>query len=186
MRKKILVFSFTAAVIFIIVVFVCSTYFGNSPLNMSLSRKNNFISILPEGWAFFTISSESPRTYFFKVEKNDPKEISLRNFSLKYAFGFNRNNRVYNIQLDHLHNKLNNDTIYKYTIKASNVNNIFEHIKLDTINYNALTLEKKMMPNVDNGDYLVVVQEMLPWSMLHRNINYKSNFTILPVSFKVK
>jgi hypothetical protein len=184
MLKKYLIF-FSSVVLVITIFFaVCSTYFGNNPLNISLTRKNKLISFLPEGWAFFTISAKAPLIYFFEVKLSKPSEIKLRNFSLEYCLGFNRDNRVLNIQLDHLHNKLNPDSIVEYNFREKSLENLMKKLNIDTLNFNDLIVDNKIMPSVNEGKYIVVIKKTLPWSMMSRNINYPTSYVVVPVKLK--
>ncbi len=151
-----------------------------------MARKKQMVSVLPEGWAFFTINSRSSRVYFFKVNSGKLEQINLRNQTLKNAFGFSRNNRIYNMQLDHLHSKLPHDSsTIQYQSRASDIYQLIARTNADTLKFNPLTLNEKSNPYLESGLYVLCVQEMLPWAMIRRNKVYPSDFTILPVSLKI-
>jgi len=183
---KHIVFFLSLIVVTTLIIFVVSSYFGNNRLNRSLARKKQMVSVLPEGWAFFTINSRSSRVYFFKVNSGKLEQINLRNQTLKNAFGFSRNNRIYNMQLDHLHSKLPHDSsTIQYQSRASDIYQLIARTNADTLKFNPLTLNEKSNPYLESGLYVLCVQEMLPWAMIRRNKVYPSDFTILPVSLKI-
>jgi antimicrobial peptide system SdpA family protein len=167
---------FTAGIIF----YFISIYFGNNPLNRRLKSKTKLISIFPEGWAFFTKKSSDPRVYIFKVESDKISEVNLRNFSAEYLYGLSRNNRLLNIQFCNILKKVCTDSLPYFEMKASDPKKIKELI-IASINFNDVKLDRKLVPQI-RGRYLLAIQKMLPWPLIHKEPSYPSNYSIYPVN----
>lgn len=167
--------------VFSIVFFIISIYFGNNPLNNSLTSKIKIISVLPQGWAFFTKKSTEPRLYIYKVERNNLSEINLRNFSSEYYFGMSRDNRILNLQIVNVFKKVNTDSSIHYEFNSINTKELTEAVQVDTLNFNQVLIKSEIAPNI-KGKYLLIVQLMLPWPLLHYQPEYPSKFIIYPIN----
>jgi antimicrobial peptide system SdpA family protein len=161
--------------------YITSIYFGNNPLNNRLNTKIKMISLLPEGWAFFTRASNEPRQYTFKLEGDKFFEVNLRNFSSEYYFGMSRHNRVLSLELSTVFQKVNNDTSIHYLYTATDVQQVITKIKKEQLTFNEIALKKHTAPDI-HGKYLMVVQLMLPWSLLNRDPDYPTNFIAYPIN----
>lgn len=178
--KKHITFYSSIILVAVVVFFFISIYFGNNPLNRKRKPEHQLASLFPEGWAFFTKNSTEPRLYVFKVESGKVFEVNLRNFSSEYFFGLSRNNRLLNMQFSNILKKSCMDSLSHFDLKATNTNHLIESIKLDTVKFNKLLIEKSIAPNV-TGQYLLAIQKMLPWPLIHKEFTYPSNYTIYPV-----
>lgn len=165
-----------------IVFYIISIYFGNNPLNNSLISKVKVISVLPEGWAFFTKNSSEPQLYIYKVERNKLSEINLRNFTSEYFFGMSRNNRILNLQVANVFKKVNNDSSIHYEFHSINITQLTNVLHVDTLDFNRVSIKNAIAPNIEEGKYLMIVQLMLPWALLHCQPYYPSKFIIYPIN----
>lgn len=179
--KRYIIFFTAILTVVCFIFFIISIYFGNNPLNNRLSSKMRMVSIMPEGWAFFTRASNEPRQYIYKINGNNLSEINLRNISAEYYFGMSRDNRILFLQFNTVFQKINNDSSKFYSYRSINVNAVTSKIKLDTLKYNEISMKRDVTPNV-NGKYLMIVELMLPWSLLNRDANYPTNFIVYPIN----
>lgn len=177
------VLMFFLALIFNTFIFfkLISIYFGNNPLNNSQTGLVNYVSVFPEGWAFFTKSSKDPRLYIFNCNENRIENINLRNFSKDYYFGISRHNRILNVELGNIISNIHLHPIKSFSIRADNENNIPSKLKISEIKFSNLTVSKKQNYHF-KGKYLIVVQYLLPWSLLNRKPDYPSKYVIYPIN----
>jgi hypothetical protein len=155
-------------------------YFGSNPLNNTLTAKMKMVSILPEGWAFFTKNANEPRQYTYKVSEDGLHELNQRNFSSEYYFGMSRYNRLLSLQLNSVFKKVNNDSSIRYVLNAGSATLLTEDLNVDTFRYNQVSLPKTVVPDI-NGKYLMIMQLMLPWGLLHRSPGYSTKFIVYPI-----
>jgi antimicrobial peptide system SdpA family protein len=176
-------FAFLFSVLFVafIIFFVMSIYFGNNPLNNTMLSKIKIVSILPEGWAFFTAKSTEPRVYAFKLRDNKLTEMNLRNFSGEYYFGMSRYNRVLNLQIANVFQNVPNDSSSHYEFSAVNSIELLSKMNTDLFNFNDISIKKTRAPDLI-GKYVIVVQLMLPWSMIYSKPNYPSKYIAYPIN----
>lgn len=167
---------------FVVLVFfkVASIYLGNNPLNKSYYSQIKFASGFPQGWAFFTKSAKDPQ--IFMIEYDKPRNIKILNFqstSTDFYLGVSRHNRILNVEIGNILSKLDS-TIKPYQVKAKKIEDIFEYIKAKKIKFTSINIEKKLAPDF-NGEYVIVIQEMLPWPLMNKIPDYPSNFTLFPI-----
>ncbi len=181
--SKISLVSFFAGVCFNVFIFflLLSVYFGANPLNHSRALHVNFVSIFPQGWAFFTKSSKDPQLYLFSYNKGKFRPINLRNFSAEYDFGLSRHNRILNVEIHHIFRKIKEDSIQGYEIKAISPDKIPEVIlKNKKVKYENIAIKKELTPDL-NGKYLLALQFQLPWALLHRKSDYPLHYNVYPI-----
>ncbi|GEN77486.1 SdpA family antimicrobial peptide system protein [Chryseobacterium hagamense] len=186
MKIKIIYFLTAIILVFAIIIKILSVYFGNNPLNNSRYGYINYVSVIPEGWAFFTKNARDPLTYIFKNSDGNITSVNLRNFSSDYSYGISRHNRIVSIEIGNVFDKINKDTLTKGTsIKALDVDELTNILKEKKVDYKDIYIEKKHSPDL-NGKYIFVLQRLLPWTLLNRKSNYKSTFVIYPVNIIYK
>jgi hypothetical protein len=174
--------TFFSSILFVagIILYFTSIYFGNNPLNRKSKSKAKLVSIFPEGWAFFTKNSTDPRVYIFKVDAGEIREVNLRNFSSEFFYGLSRDNRLLNMQFGSILKAAFSDSLYSLEYKISDPQKI-RNLKIDSLKFTEISIEKKNAVYI-RGKYLLAVQKMLPWPLIHKEPAYQSNYTIYPVN----
>lgn len=184
MKKNQLIFITTTFSIVAIVFIFISLYFGFNPINNSIKNRIAIISVFPQGWAFFTRDSRESRLHVFDLQNNG-ELMNLRNTSLKFGFGASRHNRIQNLQVSNIVRGLNIDSISEYKIKAVLPTDINSKINFDTLIYQNVIIDKEVSPDFQ-GKYIIAIQLMLPWYLLHKQPNYPSTFILYPVNIIYK
>ena len=77
-RASFYVFIFTICINLLIIFKLMSVYFGNNPLNNSPRQSISYVSIFPEGWAFFTKSAKEPRIHIYNCNNNKIEYVDIR------------------------------------------------------------------------------------------------------------
>jgi len=173
-------FSFFAGVLTVgAAIFFCmAVYFGNNPLNRSFTIKQKMVSILPEGWAFFTKSAKDPMLYVFSYENGQLHNMNLRNFSSQYCFGFSRENRLLNVETGTIIQAINKKTsLVSKEIKLTDIDSLSSLIDLKNARFDSIVVARKNVPDF-KGRYVFLVQKMLPWSLKHKRPSYPSYCTV--------
>lgn len=184
--SKTSIIAFFLGIFFVSTLFfkLISVYFGNNPLNNSQTSMTNYVSIFPEGWAFFTRSSKEPRLHIYTCESNMIKSVNLRNFSSDYYFGISRHNRVLNIEVNDIMKKIQLDSINSFEIMSNDEQNLSNLIKIKNVKFKDITVDKK---NKDfKGKYILAIQYLLPWSLLSQKSDYPSKYIVYPVNIILK
>ena len=158
-----------------------SIYFGNNPLNNSQLNYMNYVSVFPEGWAFFTKSPKEPRLYIFDCNKKNIEILNLRNFSVDYYFGISRHNRILNIEVENIMSIVQKDSIRSFSLNSINERNISKILNLNEIEFSDIKINKNQDSNF-KGKYIIAVQHLLPWSLLHKQPDYPSKYVIYPIN----
>lgn len=158
-----------------------SVYFGNNPLNNSQLSYTNYISFFPEGWAFFTKSPKEPRLYIYDCNKKNIENLNLRNFSKDYYFGISRHNRILNIEVENIMSNVQKDSIKSFSLNSTNERNISKILNLNSIAFSNIKIDKNQNSHFI-GKYIIAVQYLLPWSLLHRQPDYPSKYIIYPIN----
>jgi antimicrobial peptide system SdpA family protein len=157
-----------------------SIYFGNNPLNRRSKSKAKLVSIFPEGWAFFTKNSTDPRVYVFRVESTGITEVNVRNFSAEFFYGLSRDNRLLSMQFGNILKTAFTDSLCSIEFRLSDPQKICD-LRPDALTYSDVLIEKKTATYI-RGKYLLAIQKMLPWPLIHKEPAYESNYTIYPVN----
>jgi antimicrobial peptide system SdpA family protein len=181
--NKYSVFSFVFAILIVVCFpfFFISLYFGGNPL-YSAKKKTILSLVFPEGWAFFTRSSQEPRLYVYKYNNEQHFEmVNFRNFSKEYIFGIYRHNRIILMEFNNVLQKLNNDSVLYRQIKTDKIENLNEYIDTARIEYNNVLIDKKLVPDIE-GKYILALQFMLPWQLIHKNNSYPSKVFLYSVN----
>lgn len=179
--KSVFVFCLAVMIVLFVVFKVVAIFFGNNPLNNSRYAYLSYISVFPQGWAFFTKNSNDPLLYIYHYSDNEIQSAINRNFSVKNYFGISRHNRVMILQSSHLLKQIKIDSTKLKTIKALNVDELSDSIIKYNFSFDSVNVEKEKIPDF-KGQYFFIYQELLPWSLIHKNPKYKSTFKIYPVN----
>lgn len=120
-----------SAIIFLIMM----AAFPDSPIHSSSLTQLNLISIVPEGWAFFTRSPREENIYVYEKDKESLwKLVNIPGASPTFIFGLDRSGRAISAELQilldqlpdsndwvesrvKLKNFLSNDTLVAYQVK---------------------------------------------------------------------
>ena len=158
-----------------------SVYFGNNPLNNSPRQSISYVSIFPEGWAFFTKSAKEPRIHIYNCNNNKIEYVDIRNFSKEYYFGISRHNRILNIEMGNILEKIKMEKINSFVIMSNNEKELNKKLNPSKIKYSNIYVSST--GNKDfKGKYLLSVQYLLPWPLLKQKQNYPSKFVIYPIN----
>ncbi|MDP5197983.1 SdpA family antimicrobial peptide system protein [Flavobacterium sp. DG2-3] len=185
--SKLSFFSFFLAILIVLLIFfkITAIYFGNNPLNKQYTSKSQLTSMFPQGWAFFTKSSRESQLHIFDCNSLEPKLKNLKSFTSEYYFGISRKNRVLNIEMNTIFQKIVTDSVKPLYIKSTNIYSVNEEIKRKKIHYKKIILKKGSAPNF-KGKYLFVSQIMLPWNIIKRKTDYPSSFIVYPIEITEK
>ncbi|MBF4472904.1 SdpA family antimicrobial peptide system protein [Flavobacterium sp. HJJ] len=180
--SKLSILSFYSSIFLVLIIFFkfISVYAGNNAIHNSHSDTSKFVSVFPQGWAFFTASSKGPLFYVFDCNSKYPKLKNLRSFSKEYYFGISRKNRVLNIEINNMFQQIEKDSINGIVIKTSDINNISHAMMKQKFIFNKIFLKKENAPNF-KGKYFFVTQTLLPWSILRRKSDYPSLYNVFPI-----
>ncbi|MGV4439784.1 SdpA family antimicrobial peptide system protein [Ornithobacterium rhinotracheale] len=177
--KKLLVFFASLSLVIITIFGVLSIYMGNSPLNKKRFIYIDYISVFPQGWGFFTKDPREPLVFIYKHDNNDYKSIIERNFSTKNLLGLSRKNRILIIESSHVLKEIIKNCQYK-NFKATNINRLKTQFKNIDFDYEKVYVDSSLSPDIV-GDFIFVIQEQLPWSLIYKDPKYKSNFKVYSV-----
>ena len=181
LKSSLIAFYISISIVILIFFTVLSVYFGNNPLNNSYTTKSKFISVFPQGWAFFTKSAKEPEFYIFECDKGKIKMKNLKNFSKDYYYGISRHNRILMIEANTILNKIKYDSITGYRLTTIKADNIVKKINLDTLKFNSVNVFKENVPDF-KGKYLFVIKQQLPWALLNKKPNYPSSFIVYAIN----
>ncbi len=131
-------------------------------LNVPSQVHSTIMSVIPEGWGFFTKSPRDPETHVARLQNGVLQELNIvSSFQIKYAFGFNRLARAQGLEVDELLGQLQASSLWRecqqsVTVCAPN-----------------LAVQKKLVNTVHAptlcGDLLLFERRPIPWA--YRNLN---------------
>ncbi|AZA78625.1 SdpA family antimicrobial peptide system protein [Chryseobacterium sp. G0186] len=160
---------------------VSSVYFGNNPLNKSKETKRKYILFFPQGWAFFTKEPREPLIYFFSYSNNQLDDIIDKNFSLNTFWGAAKKNRIINIELQKVINKANTDSIPYRTEEFLGIKELKENVINRNNEFTHINIDRKYIPSITNGKYLIVIEEQLPWALLSKTSTHNKKFKMYTI-----
>lgn len=176
-----LVFYGSAAFYVFVFALMAQSYAGNNPLNTLNNSIVHYVSLFPQGWAFFTKSPREPSLALYAVTNSHLDKIDLRGFESDYFFGISRKNRLIMMETGNVLKKLRDvpamKTLEKTVLYRDNLNN---YISPDTLTFNKVSRDEKNI--VLRGKYLLVMEDFLPWSLLARQHTFrvKQHINIIP------
>jgi len=75
----------------------------DSPIHTSSLARMNLVSVIPEGWAFFTRDSREENFYVYeKNKKNEWQLVNIPGASPSFLFGLDRSGRAFSAELSML------------------------------------------------------------------------------------
>ena len=161
---------------------VLISYAGNNPLNRLNTSTGQYVSLFPQGWAFFTKSPREPVYTFYRVKGNSLERYDLRGFKGEYYFGASRMNRMMSLEMSIASNKL--DQLKKKLSISKRIpfrDDLNKYVSCDTLLFNKITKDKNNV--LLSGRYVIAIESFLPWSMVRRKEKFTvyENVTIIPL-----
>ncbi len=124
-----------------------------SPLPISLPISRNVLMVMPEGWGYFTRNPREPIMQFYRLDgKHEP--VFEPNFSARYLFGMRRDGR-----------KLSGEAgfvVSQVRAKAWIVTR--KRLSFESLPDSTVIVHNPTGNPMLCGDYLVQVQDRLPWA----------------------
>ncbi len=101
MKGRLRIIFITLTVLFLIILYLVGlASLPYNPLSLSSSHRFDLISIIPEGWAFFTRNAREDVVYVYKKDENNKWNlISIPGGSSRYLFGLNRKGRAFDAEV---------------------------------------------------------------------------------------
>jgi antimicrobial peptide system SdpA family protein len=166
-RKASLLSIFFIAVLFYVWLFaaILVNYAGNNPLNKLNSNISSYVSVFPQGWAFFTRPVHERSMALYAVDAHGLSRVELRGFEPEYYFGASRRNRILTIELSNILYKiehLEGKRLYNKNIPLDEELN--KAVSPDTLSFNKVARDGKNI--LLRGKYVLVLQDYLPWSLM--------------------
>jgi antimicrobial peptide system SdpA family protein len=183
--KLALVFCCTAVLYISIFAIMAASYAGNNPLNKLNRDIVQYVSIFPQGWAFFTKSPRESSISIYEVRNKRVEKIDLRGFKQAYFFGASRKHRIISLETSSAFKKLSNIedkiTIEKTIIFRDDLN---KYINTDSLKFNKINRDQKNI--LLQGQYLLVIEDFLPWSLIKKKSTFaiKQHLKIIPFTIE--
>jgi antimicrobial peptide system SdpA family protein len=126
-------------------------------LNVPNEVNRTIMSLIPEGWGFFTKSPRDPETHIARLQNGVLQELNIvSSFQAKYVFGFNRLARAQGLEVDELLLQLQASSLWR---------NCQQSITVCSQN---LAVQKKLVNAVHAptlcGDLLLFERRPIPWA----------------------
>lgn len=129
-----------------------------NPVSLRFENKMNILSVVPEGWGFFTRNPREPAIFIYKRD-SITNRFSLINYPMpapQNYFGISRKMRKINIELFSILPTLNDSIWQKGETDAF------------TLSCDSITSTKGIFDNSAlRGSLLIVKQERLPWAWVN-------------------
>jgi antimicrobial peptide system SdpA family protein len=160
---------------------ILTNYAGNNPMNKLNSNISNYVSVFPQGWAFFTRSVRERSMALYSVNGSSLSRVELRGFEPEYYFGLSRKNRILTIELSNILYKIDRlpgkRPLNKDILLGDDLSN---YVSADTLFYNKIQRDAKTL--VLKGKYVLVLQDYLPWSLVRNRdrAHLYQHMTLLP------
>ena len=127
---------------------------------LSIDTKKTFQYIFPEGWGFFTKEPKEGLVDIYQVDKNDIKELSIKNTNLDNYIGLSRAARIKSYELSMI---ISNISANNW--KDDKLYNFKKHIS-DT----AYDIKpKNNFQYFNKGEFLLVQRSPVPWAWASSN-----------------
>ena len=127
-----------------------------SPVLPSYKNKINFVSLVPEGWSFFTRNPREVETFIYKEIDGKLVNMNHQNFTAHNAFGFGRYTRIESLELA--------------LLLASTEDSLWVKNDIDIHEfYEKKLLKEQKIVNTSNSQYLtgtIILEqkEPIPWA----------------------
>ena len=143
-------------------------------LNLSDDLRSTVMSLIPEGWGFFTKNPRDPEIQVAVLHNRRLEKLNIvSSFEAKYAFGFNRLSRAQGLELDALLGELQASSVWrdcqqKTSICAEN-----------------LLVQKRLVNSAQFptlcGNLVLFERRPVPWAYRNMNPNMPSRLTRVEV-----
>lgn len=152
-------FSIATGFFLLCISYVCRL--PHSTMNISKDTKTNIVSLLPQGWAFFTRSPKEEKILVYKVHPSGLKKISMSNPDEKNLFGISRLSRRLTMETSIV---LHEAKKISWTEKTG-----VEHPPINSLEPLHIQSTNNIIRNIQSGQYLIYKEKPIPWA-------WKKNF----------
>ena len=130
-------------------------------LNLSDDLRSTVMSLIPEGWGFFTKNPRDPEIQVAVLHNGRLEKLNIvSSFEAKYAFGFNRLSRAQGLELDNLLGQLQTSGLWHDC--QQNVSDCAQ-----TLQVQKRLVNSAQFPTLC-GDLVLYQSRPIPWA--YRNI----------------
>ena len=130
-------------------------------VNLSDNLQQTVMSLIPEGWGFFTKSPRDPEMQVAVLHNGKLQKLNIvSSFNIQYAFGFNRQSRAQGLELDGLLSRLETASLWHDC--QQNVSDCAQ-----TLQVQKRLVNSAQFPTLC-GDLVLYQSRPIPWA--YRNI----------------
>jgi len=169
-----IVFSILVVLSAILIYNVALTSLPYNAIDYSYKTKMHFLTLLPEGWAFFTKNARDENVYVYKKIDGTFENCDPTGSSYKYAFGFNRKGRAKTAELESMCALFSESDWTKDSVLN------FAELKSKAQVHD---VEDRVKDYAYSGEIFVIKREPIPWawSRLPGRIDLPFKYIILNV-----
>jgi antimicrobial peptide system SdpA family protein len=135
-------------------------------LNLSDNLRNTVMSLIPEGWGFFTKSPRDPEMQVAVLHNGRLMNLNIvSSFEAKYAFGFDRLSRAQGLEIDGLLSQLRTSSLWQgcqQNVSVCSQNLLVQKQLVNSVQFPTLC-----------GNLVLFERRPVPWA-------YRDNKTIMP------
>ena len=124
-----------------------------NPISLSFDSKMNILSVVPEGWGFFTRNPREPSVHAYKRNENRLTLVNKPMSDPDYWFGLSRKSR-----------KINMELMGKIRSIPDSVWQQGRPDVMDTSCDSVYKMSRRNLKPLLLGEYLVIRQNRLPWA----------------------
>lgn len=153
MNKKIAFASFLLVCWAAILAYIALASVPLNPASLKFENKMNILSVVPEGWGFFTRDAREPAIHVYKKENAGYSLVNYPMPDWKNGLGVSRNMRKINIEL--------------FSLLAAVQDSSWQTDTTGRLSFDCdtmVTLKGPFNHSRLRGTFLVVKQERLPWA----------------------
>lgn len=171
-NKSVIITGYFLILFWIVVLFTAlTTIVRENPIRPSLLLSYNTITLLPQGWSFFTRNPREENYYVYEYLNNEWKLYNVPNFHVDNLFGIKRISRAMAMEIQSLVAQIP-DSLWTSFSESSN------H-QVDTLNSFEVVNYMKIRPFV--GCVMIQKREPTPWAWVESNIRMPTKFVVLNV-----
>jgi antimicrobial peptide system SdpA family protein len=135
-------------------------------LNLSDDARNTVMSLIPEGWGFFTKSPRDPEMQVAVLRGGRLEKLNIvSSFQAKYAFGFDRLSRAQGFEIDGLLSQLKTSSLWhdcQQTVSVCAQNLLVQKQLVNSVQFPTLC-----------GNLVLFERRPIPWA-------YRNSQPIMP------
>ena len=136
-------------------------------LNLSDDLRSTVMSLIPEGWGFFTKNPRDPEIQVAVLHNGRLEKLNIvSSFEAKYAFGFNRLSRAQGLELDNLLGQLQTSGLWHDCQQKASV-------CAQSLSVQKRLLNSAAFPTLC-GDLVLFERRPVPWAYRNMNPNMPS------------